>query len=808
MVTTSNTYDVGVANPASSHQTLNFLDGTPQWTTGIKSGYEATRKQGMEMAPDLQNFFERPVEVAMPDWVPGSVTPYAQIIDPWSQFWGNKRVINRITGYKLLQCTLKVKIIINGNGFYYGTLMADYVPLPVNNTVDTLSTSDRACIVQASQRTHLYLNPTQSTGGELSLPFIYYYNSLDVVTSDWNKLGRIYMREINQLKHANAATTNVSLSMYVWAENVEMSAPTMINSGSLITQAGDEYGSSSLSSMASATADAAGKLSSIPMIGPYAKATQMAAGSMGTLARMLGFSRPADITHPVAMRPKLISRMANADGIDGVARLTVDSKQELTIDPRVVGVDEDDPLIIKKICGVESYLTTFTWTVGSVDNSLLWNTRVQPTLAVSDVSLTPNVIWMPACCFAALPFKYWRGTMRFRFQIVCSAFHRGRLKFVYDPTYIGSTLEANLGYTRIIDLEKEREFSIDIGMSQARSFLLLGALVNAVNAYSTTYIGSSDPTANGMLGVYVATELTTPNSAVNNDIQINVFVSMCDDADFAQPFPNQIQSLTYSLQAGEEAQPEVSAPMIDQAEENALSCLVVDNTHDVHFGETYTSFRSLLKRYAYQGSWLCPAFSKVTWTLGLHNLPYFRGRWTNAVNVDSTTVAANLVNTCLLTYLIPAFLAVRGSIRWKYLYGTDAPRTLGYIRVSRDPNASGAIINNASAPVSTNGNTYMVARNIASPNGLDGMDITYLTAQPVAEFEVPYYSNSRFMPAKDVSNISSGGIGMQQDRHTVFVDNDSTTISYMDRHVSIGEDFSLILFQGAPPVHSYGLAAT
>lgn len=805
-------YDMGVAAPIHAHETLTFRDGTPQWTTGIPSGYESTRRQGMEMDPSLQDFFKRPVELALPDWVPGSVTPYQFAISPWTTFWNNKRVINRITGFKLLQCTLKVKILINGNSFYYGRLMAEYVPLPSSNTVDPFTLTNRAVLTQASQRSHLYLNPTNSTGGELSCPFIYYYNSLDVVTADWSLLGTLIVRELTALKHANGSTTNVSLAAYIWAENVEMSAPTMVNASTLVTQAGDEYSSTPLSNMASTVADAAGRLSSVPGIGPYAKATQMASTAAGGLAKMFGYSRPAQIQDPMTVRPKLVSRMANTDVGDGVNRLTVDSKQELTIDPRVVGINEDDPMVIKKIAQTESYLTQFAWAVGTDTNARLWNTRVQPTPAVADSTYTPTMYWLPACTFTSLPFKYWRGTMRYRFQIVCSEYHRGRLKFVYDPSWVVVTPEANLGFTRLVDLEKEREFTIDIGMSQARSFLPVGDMINGTTSYGTTPILSQDVTANGVLAVFVATELTTPNSTVNNDISINVFVSTCDDIDYGEPVSTQLAQLTYSTQAGYETQaedeiaPDESAPVKEMNDEKAMDCLVVDNTHDVHFGETYTSFRNLLKRYAYQGSWLCPAAGDSLWLLALHNFPYYRGRWVNAVNVDSTAAKSNLVPTTLVTYLIPAFLAVRGSMRWKYVYGTDKDSNVSYATIARIEPATTAV-NTAATIVATNNNTYMVSRGIVNPGGFEGMDITYTKAQPVVEFEVPYYSNARFMCAKDLTQAITA-VNTQFDRHRLYVDNHNTAISYVDRYVSTGEDFSLTLFQGAPPVKRIVLAAT
>lgn len=685
--------------------------------------------------------------------------------------------------------------------------MADYVPLHNNNNADTLLATNKSALVQASQRSHLYINPTNSTGGEMALPFIWYFNALDTVSTDIASMGRIYFREMNGLKHANGSTTNVSLAMYIWAENVEMSASTMVNPTTIVTQAADEYGSTPISNTASAIADAAGKLSMSPMIGPYAKATQMAVGSIGAVAKMFGYSRPAAIENETKMRPKIMSRLANTDCGDGSVRLTVDSKQELTIDPKVCGVNEDDCMSIKSIATRESYLTSFNWNVGSLDNARLWNIRVGPMVSVADTTYTPTMYWMPACAFASLPFRYWRGTMRYRFQVVCSEYHRGRLKFVYDPHAVTGTPEANMGYTRVVDLEKEREFSMDIGMSQSRSFIYMGDVENASTVYGTTAITTANLFGNGTLAVFVATELTTPNSTVNNDISINVFISTCDDIDYAEPTSASLARVTYSTQAEDEIAPDESAPIKVENDESAMQCLDVDHTHDVHFGETYSSFRALLKRSAYQGSWLCPTVGDSMWKLILHNFPYPRGRFAQAVNVDSTAAKANLVPTCLFTYLYPAYLCMRGSVRWKYLYYSDKDSNLTYMKVARVPGTVIPASNTTSTTIITNNNAFLVSRGFVESNGFEGLDVTYTKAQPVLEFEVPYYSNARFITCKDLATTSSE-LSPQNAVHAITIDNHSTGVSYIDRYVSTGEDFSLVLFQGAPPVKLTTLAAS
>jgi hypothetical protein len=792
------------------HQNIVFRDGTPQWESSIAGGYEDTRKVGMDNTVPLDQFFSRPVKIDMPTWIPGSASPYSLTIDPWSTFFENKRVSNRISNFKLLQATLKIKFIINGNMFYYGRLMADYAPLAAVRDVDNFSTTVPVNRISASQRTHLYLNPTTSQGGEIHMPFIWPKNALDITLAEWQLMGNLYLREINPLKHANGSTSPVSITAYVWAEDVRLSVPTTLNAGNISAQSRDEYGTGPVSNLASNIAKITGKLESVPMIGPYAKATTIAATSMGSVAKIFGFSRPPIIDEPVKMRPTLISQMATTDVPDGSLKLTVDSKQELTIDPQVVGLDTGDELQLKVLAGKETYLTTFPWLVASTVDTLLWNTRVGPNHSVVHPSYAIDTAYqMPACQFVALPFQFWRGTMRYRFQIAASDFHRGRIKIVYDPCRIIGT-ETNIGFSRIVDLTTERDFTIDVSWGQTQTYLqCVTSLAASAGNFGTTLITTTSTNYNGVLGVYVVNDLTTPNSTVNNDIQVNVSISLCDDCEFQAPV-GRTDRLSYTPQSGESEDTAVldtdNAPVQTSNDDSIMECEIVDHTNDVYFGESIVSFRTLLKRYGYVRSWLNTTTGPSNWVLSLSDYPLNRAILSNGI--DSITpgpVAANIVKTPLLTYLAPAFLAMRGGFRHKYMYNTDNVNDLAYTSVERDlvgtSQSSSGVGSSIFFP-------YVVGSVGAFANGqqagtLDlqrGGNYTYTRAQPVLEVELPNYNNNRFSVPKNFNLNTSATFYPRMNTHTLYTKVNATTRSYFDDYVSVGEDFNLFLFQGAPPV--------
>lgn len=651
------------------------------------------------------------------------------------------------------------------------------------------------------------MNPTSSQGGELHLPFVHPRNALDITTGMWADMGDIHVRELTPLKHANGALQDSSISCYIWAENVVISIPTTVNASGITTQGGmDEYMSKPISNIASTIADVASRLTSIPVIGPYMRATQMMSSSLSGVAKLFGFSRPVQIENSMINKPRLISSMAVTDVGDMVQKLTVDSKQELSIDPKIVGLDVGDEMVLHKIACKESYFSSFTWPTTAATDTFLWNTRVHPMNSVQDITTT-KVTWrLPACAFAALPFSAWRGTMRYRFQIVASDYHRGRLRFVWDPAAPIST-ESNVVFTRIVDLCDERDFVIDIAWGQTQSYLDVAPPGIEWQRFGTTpYTTASTGLANGVLSLYVLNELTTPNSTVNNDIRINVFVSMCDDAEFTNPSA-QISQIQYNTQAeeGEMAYDHlVNAPIIDEPTDKILPCLVKDHTNDVYYGEKISSMRQLLKRYSLHNSILCPTAGDNNWLISMPDFPVYRGTFNYGFQLNGVAAPANINRTSMLQFIAAAFLAKRGGVRYKYMYNTDKPTNQNYISVSRLP------LTNAPTQQSgvtaydvTNSTAFSSAQQAQRSATLYGVEITPITQQPIIEFEGPNYSVVRFGICQNAStsaNATAANYGMYSNRHQVCINNTSTARSYVDIYVAGAEDLTFVGFQGCPPI--------
>lgn len=520
-----------------------FSDQTEQWNYEVDSMPDPTFGQADTNDASLENFFSRPIKVASYEW--GIGVALFQDFNPWSLYFENPRVINRIANYNLLRAKLKVRIVINGNGFHYGRAIASYLPLHNRDEFSLNRALISQDVIQLSQQPHVYLDPTKSQGGTLTLPFFYPLNALNIPESAWQDMGTMNIREIVGLKHANGATDTSTISVFVWAEDVSLSVPTSTNPTTLSPQAGgDEYSDNGgpISGPAGVIARAAHALTDIPVIGVYARATELAASATAGIAKLFGYSRPVSLEQAKPFTPRLLGNMANTNVEDQSNKLTFDVKQELSIDPRTMGLGSTDEMSLMGIATRESYLTGINWLVTNTAEDLLWNCEITPVIW----AVLNTEVHMPACCFAALPFRRWRGSMKYRFQVVASNYHKGRLRISYDPYSTGGS-EYNTQYTHVIDLAKERDFTIKVGWGHERALLnhKLPGLDSPPYVSGTPIAHDTNNTANGTLSVRVVNDLTVPNTVVNNDIVINVFVSACEDFEVFDPDGEVLERYTY-----------------------------------------------------------------------------------------------------------------------------------------------------------------------------------------------------------------------------------------------------------------------
>jgi len=825
------------------------MDNNDHWTYGIDTETDETRRVGDTPEVSLQEFFSRPVKIRQYLWDPATI--FFEQFNPWDDFFSNPRVVNRINNYSMMRAKLCVKFVINGNPFYYGRLLASYRPL---HNFDQVSQERNNFIdsIEASQRPHVFIDPTSSVGGTICCPFIWPDNMASIVDEDYIDLGRITVRTLNPLKHANGTGDPLDVTVFAWAEEVVLAAPTTKNANALVPQMGtlDEFGTGPISRPAGLVARIAGALREAPMISPYAKATELAASAVSSIATMFGFSRPAILTDINPYRPTYCGNLANTNVPDSTTKLTLDAKSETSVDPRVMGLGGADEMTITSLSTRESFFYTFPWAPSNASETLLFSVLVTPEIFNYDAG-TEEYHLTPAC-WATMPFRKWRGTIRFRFQVVCSNFHKGRLKFVYDPYGIDSgDTEYNTAFTRIVDIAEEKDFTIDIGWANKQSWLRTKGLSASLPFDPSATFPSTMPYANGTLSVYVVNPLSNPNPDFTNTIEINAFSSTTPDFEVVEPSDSHILGTSYFPKPGgsftatgmstlEEEPVEIFEPSPKSISVDALSEMakrfvpqmgaleddvkpsnsdtpttedaldsilkpvdVTDKTQHVYYADPVVSVRQLCKRYSlYRFLTVYDNNHRLTkWTLP--TFPSFRGYSPTGTMDTVSGDKFNYTAVPMMNWFTPGYICRRGAVRYKF--SMMATNYDGLMLVNRKTSDGGYFtVRETFNPTSLVNTARIIADNW--PSGVAGGHMSPVKQNSTLEVELPWYTKDRFHYGKNIQNELTFTSKQRSDSFTFSnLGNYQGTSLFMGAmsYVAAGEDFALGFFCACPIVYVY-----
>jgi hypothetical protein len=787
-----------IESGVQKEQILSFVEKNEEEVLEIGGSVPEVRASDHDCS--LAQFLARPVKIATWPW--GS-TLFAQQIDPWNELFNNKRIANRISNYKLFRGKCMIKIVVNGNGFYYGKLMVSYLPFQQNDYRSQFATTEPLNRICMSQCPHVFVDATTSCSCTMALPFFYPMDYVSLQDTDQRRsLGSLGFYQIAPLRHANqdiaVTLNNLSVTVYAWFEDVELVGPTHVNIQGISAQAGteDEEVSKPVSQACTAVASAARHLAKLPVIGPYALAIEQGANLTATVASALGYSNPLDCVEPSRMQPRMLGNTCVANTTDSAMKLSLDVKQDTTIDPTTVGLSSKDELSIQHVASRESFINTFDWQVSQSANTLLYNYRVTPMMYTT---VNPGITnYISAICGATIPFTFWNGSIVFKFQVICSANHKGRLAVVYDPNYTadGAALESNVAYMEIVDISENREFEVTINNHQPIQWMRIPApwygLVDA--PHSSTRFNSFTFGSNGTLSIYVLNELTSPASdpTIGDTVTIAAYIKAGDDYQVANPSGKMAAYFAYVPESG-------ISEVVDSNVDIEHQMRMKEHQMRVYQGEAVESFRMLLKRYQnYMRVSNIGGIDTVynTWYIVHQGFPAMRG-----MSDGIPYPGSNTVGYTYLQYLMGAYSGWKGGIRWKFLL--DLPDT-NFMVARRDLDITVPYTNVRDITTTPAGKAIEFAAQGNESTTFGGV-WSNTSVNPSVEIELPFYSQYKFVAGKPYS-INQGFFDAYSQHFQVTTQKSNVTdttdhsISVM---VSAGEDFTLFFFSGFPPIDCY-----
>jgi hypothetical protein len=804
-------------------EVVGFNDEVGGDDTAIPASINYVMSAGAVNA-ELGDYLSRPSEIFRFTWVEGSAVDTTCL--PWELYFDQPAIQKKLDNYYLLQCNLKIKIVVNASPFYYGALLAAYQPLSLFNPAPIAATTGEEEMVLYSQRPHIDIYPQNCQGGELTLPFVYHREWLNITSrANLQDMGTLTFKSYTALLNANGvAGTDVEVVVFAWGEDVRLSGPTVKDSLQS-KRVKDEYdGDGVISKPASAISKAAGSLADLPIIGPFMTATSAVSGTIGSIAHVLGFTNPPVLDDVHAFKSTSFPALATTDIGVPYEKLTLDAKNELSIDPKICGADLGDELLVKNFAQRESFLRSVTWSTTSVRTVPLFAMRVTPDLARLINVPGQRIMYRTPMAHLAALFQYWRGDIKIRIKVICTAYHKGRLRISFDP--IGD-IDTNLAadsmakcYTHVMDIADQTDCTFNIPYVQDLAYLKVSSGVSGTynNAAGTLTPTTNEGSTNGCLTISPLTVLTSP--VTPSSVQLLVYVSAGDNFEVADPIGISLDYSYYSVQGDVSY---TSAPDDTILIGNHTST-TDPNINLVYMGESVVSVRPMMHR----GSLLCCMSDSSTvdnaYGVGTYYHVMSRRARFPGYDLDGTELAIglvslapapyNFVNWTAMTWFEPCFIGQRGSINWIAHAQQQAS-----VRTTLSFNREHSVLNALTyyqyyqEPFTRSS----VARGYIAQGArtMEGAASNSGGIQNTVHCIAPFYGNVKFQTTSANarnSGISADGSDFDAVRSTCVIDpfnvtanptGDRTSSGFTTFYVSAGVDYNLIFFLNIPVTYKY-----
>jgi hypothetical protein len=780
---------------------------------------------------DLSNFLARPVEINSFSWSQSDSSVIKTTIKPWQLFLNNTIIKKKIDNFAFISCNLHVKVVINASPFLYGKMIAAYHPMAshLNNSIG--HKSDAPALIPFSQRPNISIIPSCNKGGEMVLPFFYWKNWLEVTnSSEIGSMGSIDYVLYSALQSANGATGNsVQVTTYAWAEDVRLCGPTikLAMQSEIEKSKKDEYGKGVVSAPASAIAAAAGMLEDIPIISPFATATRIGAEAVSSIASIFGFTNVPVISDVAPYKNLSFHSLASTQIGEPVEKLTLDPKNELTIDPAIAGLTANDELNISSIVQRDSYLAQFPWNNTQTKDTQLFNTTILPLM---NSYATSGNTYCQSSPMGHLQFMFWnwRGDIIYTFKFIKSPYHRGRVRISWDPVgdIVSTSDNTTAVFNQIVDISTTDEIEVRIPYMQALPWLRTkqsqperSGRYNWWQTSSFAYEHDRNY-SNGTLTLRVLNELTAPVTSSSIDVMVHVraaenfeFANPTDFLDTRSVFPTQseVESNKLTAVAGREG-----------------TC--DKNRYLVNFGEAVVSLRTLLRRstLAYVQTQALSTTAPYTIVHAAQSrIPPSWGFDPNGFNtankiIGASTAPFNFVNRTPYNWLEFMFVGRRGSMIWHYnvdvgVSNSHSVRLERLITPITSANLDNVIVQDFAGSTDQE-MRFFTTFSDGLPrygSGLGGVALTDQNSQAGLSALLPMYNNFRF----EISDPFKTIYGNTYDNSDTEMFDLTTCVRKQPelsanhsvvtfKYCSIGTDFNFLFFLNVPTMYVHGDPST
>jgi hypothetical protein len=758
-------------------------------------GMDSMRKNNfiVDDSQDLDDFPRRPIRIAEYVWT--NVSSFSvNSHRPWNVITLDPALRAKLKNKAFIRATLVIEANLSGSILQRGKVRLAYFPWGNYNPhladfgfpIDNKKLSKKYL---AQAPFNVLLDVRDNKPARMRIPwtgtapmarlFNEQTSSISASTSflDVQDLGVLFVAVQNTIVNSSNSPNfpDVTLEIFAWLEDVELGGATATQLA-LTTESENKKGP--VENFAMNTAKFMASLSDAPVIGPYAKASEMAAKGLGTLAAHHGWSEPQKPFVVTRVRQDGLFNEAHVIGQSFGRKLTLDPLQETSIDPSVCGTNLDETSI-EHISNKWGLVSTFRWETTNSSN-IMFSAAITPAMTELDMKVVGPTTYQRAVplpsCFATAPFQYWRGDCEMKLEFVKGSMDRGKLSFKFEPNLEQSTLimaatdSLNKQNLILVDLATTDEIVLKINWNTNYEWLEVPTRVQRQGTVNMSDYSSLRDCANGFIYIRPFTKIVTPD---DDGIDVNVYVRFTNVKVAGPTIANlPTDSRTYATQGD-------TYTLFDYGTSDEK--VLVD-----YFGETVPNLRMLLKRY-----WNQITFESVdsALTAGVGKYLYWN------TNVYPTYLRYTTDTTNLWNYMRPAYIGFKGSMRKRI------------IPVSTNPGLNSLCRVKLATPGTTN-----AAQTISSASNHDGAFLlasvigttTFVPQTTGIEFDIPYYNRNLYLPSQITDLISLPNMVKRRflrDVNCSLTSNDAfdnTVASAIIVETAVGEDFIFMMFSGSP----------
>jgi hypothetical protein len=399
------------------------------------------------------------------------------------------------SNYAFMNADVVIRFQLSGTKFHQGRLIAYWNPiLKIPNTTLTRNTV----------MPHILIDATKSINQELTIPFSHIFsmiNSLDV--DAYNTIGTLTLKVMNPLTTGASGAQAINLTMYGHYSMPHLRNPTHLHVPNFAQ--GDD------------------------LFGDIGKIAEMVLPLLGNL------DHPCDSNVP--MRDHTFSDVTHGDGGIRSVRLAGTQTETENIQKHTLDTLTDE-MNLNVILKIPNYYKTLTWDSTKVSGETLIVMRNAPAhFATTEKVGTVDYIYPTTLAYTSLAYQLWRGDIIYRFDVIATDFHKGRLLVTYTPFATQLSFEQALNQTQwTLDIQELHQFEIKVPYMSTSPYLYCDDETNMSHI-------------TGMVQVFVLNELAYPGD-VSPHVEINIYVSAGDGFEYKYPKWKQSINVAQGMEEG------------------------------------------------------------------------------------------------------------------------------------------------------------------------------------------------------------------------------------------------------------------